>query len=137
MNLRAMCIIAAIMFGGLIHASPASQSSEAAALEPSKWIVKVVPDPKAAANGEKEFPDTLVFQNKKVLMTECAKYGFEASAYTLEKKGAKWSFRSEQTSKSGTSVWTGEIKGQAIKGKMVWTKEDGTVLNYTFEGVRQ
>lgn len=105
------------------------------ALDGTKWSVKVTPDAMAAGKGEKTFDDVLVADGGLVTMSECIKWGFRPSKYTTEQAGSGWSFRTEQTSeKEGTSIWTADIAGDTISGKLVWTKKDGTVLNYAFEG---
>ena len=105
-------------------------------LDGSTFNVNVRPDKAAAAKGEKAFDDTIVFAGGKVEMTECVKYGFAASKYTAAKKAeGRWAFTTEQSSDpSGKSVWHGVIEGSAVKGTLVWTKKDGTVLHYSFDG---
>ena len=105
------------------------------ALDGTKWTVKVTPDDAAMKKGEKVFDDVLVMDGGYVTMSECVKWGFKASKYATAKSGEGWSFQTEQTSdKEGKSTWTADVMGDAVKGKMVWTKSDGTVLNYMFEG---
>ena len=105
------------------------------ALDGTKWSLKVTPDAAAAGKGEKVFDDVLVADGGLVTMSECIKWGFKPSRYTTEQAGSGWSFRTEQTSgKEGTSIWTADIAGDMITGKLVWTKKDGTVLNYAFTG---
>lgn len=105
------------------------------ALDGTKWSVKVTPDEASSGKGEKVYDDVLVADGGLVTMSECLKWGFRPSKYTTQQAGEGWSFRTEQTSKKeGTSIWTADIAGDTITGKMVWTKKDGTVLNYTFEG---
>jgi Zn ribbon nucleic-acid-binding protein len=115
---------------------PAQQPKPAmASLDGTNWQVKVTPDEAAAKKGEKAFDDTIVFKDGKVSMSECVKVGFAASAYTATKTADGWSFKTEQTSdKEGKAVWNGTTKGDTCKGTLVWTKKDGTVLNYTFDG---
>ena len=128
---------AALLCTILVLAAPAPKPAPTSELEGTKWTVKVVPDSKAAEKGESSFEDTIIFDGNKVQMTECAKYGFQPSPYSIEKHGEKLSFSTDLIAKLGKSVWSGDIKGNSIKGKTKWTKEDGTVLNYTFEGSKQ
>jgi hypothetical protein len=127
-----------VLATGLAAAGTQTQAQTKAmggALDGMKWSVKVAPDAMAAGKGEKAFDDVIVADAGRVTMSECLKWGFKPSKYTTEPAGSGLAFRTEQTSKKeGTSVWTGEIAGDKITGKMVWTKKDGTVLNYTFEG---
>ena len=104
-------------------------------LDGTTWQVNVTPDTASAKDGEKSFNDTLIFDDGKVVMTECLKYGFGASAYTTSQAGEKWSFKTEQKSpEKGNSQWSGEITGESIRGDMSWTKKDGESFHYAFEG---
>ena len=105
-------------------------------LEGTRWTVKVSPDKAATAKGEKEFNDTLVFAANKVSMTECTTKGYKPSSYTVRKSGADgWKFTTDQVSETdGKTVWNADIQGTTIKGTVVCTKKDGTILNYTFDG---
>jgi len=130
-------IMAMVAVAGFAATQTQPQTTKTASgrLDGTKWTVKVTPDEAAAAKGEKPFDDVLVADGGLVTMSECLKWGFRPSRYTTEAAGSGWSFRTEQKSKKeGTSVWTADIAGDTITGRMVWTKKDGTVLNYTFEG---
>ena len=131
---RTLCLGLAILlsgFGVVAHAG-----EKAAVLDGTSWKVHVEPDAMAKKAGEKEFKDTLTFVDGKVSMSEYKKMGFESAPYTASKSGEKdWTFSSDPWSDSqGTTVWTGNIDGDSVKGKMIWTKKDGSVLTYTFEG---
>ena len=116
-----------------------SQMASSASLEGSKWSVTITPDAAAVKQGQKPSKDTLIFKAGKLTSTACVKYGFLASPYTsaAAQTGA-WSFTTEQTSpKEGKMSWMGEASGNLVKGTMTWTKGDGSVLNYTFEGKKK
>jgi len=135
--MRKIALLTILIFSlaSLAHAAAGSQPSAASPLEGSKWTVKVTPDKAAMDKGEKVFDDTLIFEDGKVSMTECVKVGFAASSYSTSKMQDHWMFKTDQMSeKEGKSAWTAQIKGDTIKGKMQWTKKDGTVLSYSFEG---
>lgn len=102
----------------------------------SSWKVEIKPDGMAKDKGEKEFHDTLTFADGKLVTNEGPKLGFPSVAYMTSRSGDKdWSFTAEQASEAqGNYVWTGTIHEGDIKGKLVWTKTDGTVLTYTFKG---
>ena len=113
------------------------QLASTAPLEGSKWSVTITPDAAAAKQGEKPSKDTLIFKAGKLTSTACVKYGFTASPYTAAaaQTGTVWSFNTEQTSsKEGKISWMGEVSGNSVKGTMSWTKKNGSVLNYTFQG---
>ena len=117
------------------QAKPAAARSRKAPLpvEDGVWKVTVTPDPEAAAKGEKAFEDTLMLHQGKFSSSACAAYGFPAAAYQVEAE--LWSANPESP-REGKAHWHAEVSGDAITGKMVWTKSDGTVLNYSFTGSR-
>src|SRR5262245_3106202 len=129
---------AAILLTTLASASAATQTAPTAALGPldgTAWAVRVTPDEAAAKKGDKPFDDVMMFQAGRVSMSACLKYGFKPSKYTTVKSDGGWNVTTEQTSESaGKTVWNAVIAGDTIKGTLVSTKKDGTVLNYTFEG---
>ena len=109
------------------------------ALDGSKWRVAVVPAKEAAAKGEKPFVDQLIFEDGKVTSTACQKYGYTASAYSVEAKPALVNWKTEQTSTKqgmGKTQWSGSVQINRIEGKMIWHKADGTDLEYSFSGER-
>ncbi len=121
-------VMCAVM--GTLNAAAASSG-----LEGTTWKVRVIPDQAAAKQGEKPFNDALIFQDGKVTMSACVKSGFAASAYTASSSNKGWDFKTQQASKkAGQTVWTATITGHTIKGAMVWTKNNGTVLHYAVEG---
>ena len=112
--------------------------SPSSSLEGTRWAIIVTPDETAMAKGEKIYNDTLVFSGNKVTMTECVAYGFGPSAYTATKAGDSWSFSTDQVSeKEGKTRWSAEMKGDTVKGTLVWTKKDGTVFNYELRGKKE
>ena len=131
---------------GTLQAAPAVQPMSAAPaattqtiapspLEGTTWPVKVTPDAIAAQTGEKPFDDSLIFKDGTVTMSACVKMGFAPSGYTTLPTGSTWSFMTRQVSTSqGTTKWMATFAEEAVKGTMVWMKQDGTVLHYTFEG---
>ena len=109
--------------------------SEVAVLDGTSWKVDVEPDQMAKDKGEKQFKETLTFADGKVTLS-APKVGTDASPYSVTKAGEKdMTFTAERVSYGeGTSVWTGTAHGKELDGKMVWTKNDGSVLTYTFKG---
>ena len=84
---------------------------------------------------EKQFKETLTFADGSVSLS-APKVGFEASPYSVSKAGEKdWTFKAERTSAGeGSSVWTGTVHGNELNGKLIWTKNDQSILTYTFKG---
>jgi hypothetical protein len=130
---KAVCLVTfatlAVAFGA--HGS--------GALDGSKWKVALIPTKETAAKGEKPFVDQLVFEDGKVTSTACQKYGFTASAYSIDAKPVLVNWKTEQTSTKqgvGNTQWSGSVQINHIEGKMIWRKADGTELGYTFSGER-
>lgn len=119
----------------VILSTLAMAGSDVAVLDGTSWKVNVEPDDMSQKKGEKQFDETLTFADGKVSLS-APKVGFEASPYTITKTGEKnYTFKAVRSSSGeGSSVWTGIVKGKSLEGKMIWTKNDGAVLTYTFKG---
>jgi hypothetical protein len=119
----------------LILSTVAMASPRVAVLDGTSWKLDVEPDAMAKDKGEKEFKETLTFAEGNVSLS-APKVGSEASPYSVSKAGEKdWTFTAERASEGeGSSVWTGTVHGNNLAGKLIWTKNDGAVLTYTFKG---
>jgi opacity protein-like surface antigen len=107
---------------------------EVAVLDGTSWKVDVDPDSMAKDAGEKQFKETMTFADGKVSLS-APKVGFESTPYSVTMTGKDLTFKAERTSAGeGSSVWTGSIHGGNLDGKLIWTKNDGTVLTYTLRG---
>lgn len=108
-----------------------------AVLDGTSWKVDVEPDNMAQSKGEKQFKETLTFADGKITVS-APKVGFEATPYSVTKAGEKdVTFTASRTSAGeGNSVWTGNVNGNNLEGKLIWTKNDGSVLTYTFKGTK-
>jgi len=108
---------------------------EVPVLDGTSWKLDVEPDTMTKDKGEKQFKETMTFADGKVSLS-APKVGFEASPYTVTTTGEKeWTFKATRTSTGeGGAVWTGTVKGSSLDGKLIWTKNDGSVLTYTFKG---
>jgi len=110
-------------------------SHEVGVLDGTSWKIEVEPDAMAKDKGEKQFKETLTFADGSVSLS-APKVGFEASPYSVSKAGEKdWTFKAERASAGeGNSVMTGTVHGNNLEGKLIFTKNDGSVLTYTFKG---
>jgi hypothetical protein len=119
----------------LVFSTMALAGHEVAVLDGTSWKVNVEPDSMTKDKGEKQFDETLTFAAGSLTMS-AAKVGFEAAPYTVTATGEKeLTFKATRTSAGeGTSVWTGTVRGNDLEGKLIWTKNDGAVLTYTFKG---
>lgn len=124
-----------LMSLALLLSSVAMAGHEVAVLDGTSWKVEVEPDSMAKDKGEKQFDETLTFADGSVTLS-APKVGFAASPYTVTKAGEKdFTFKAERDSVGeGQSVWTGTVHGKSLEGKMIFTKNDGTVLTYNFHG---
>ena len=77
----------------------------------------------------------MTFADGNVSLT-APKVGNESSSYTVVSAGEKdYTFKTQRNSfGEGGSVWTGTVHGKNVDGKLIWTKNDGSVLTYTFQG---
>jgi len=119
----------------VILSTLAMAGSDVAVLDGTSWKVNVEPDDMSQKKGEKQFDETLTFADGNVSLS-APKVGFEASPYTLTKTGEKdYTFKAVRSSSGeGSSVWTGIVNDKSLEGKLIWTKNDGAVLTYTFNG---
>ena len=110
-------------------------SSDVAVLDGTSWKVNVEPDSMTKDKGEKQFKETLTFAGGNMSLT-AAKVSGESSPYSVTKAGEKdWTFKSERTTTGeGNSVMTGTVHEKEMEGKLIWTKNDGAVMTYTFKG---
>jgi len=130
MRKRLGLALLAIMLCSVAVASP-----QVAVLDGTSWKVEVKPDSMAKDKGEQEFKETLTFADGNVSLS-AAKVGGDPSPYTVSKAGEKdLTFKAERSSAGeGSSTWTGTVHGNDVDGKLIWTKNDGAVLTYTFKG---
>jgi len=119
----------------MILSTMAIAGHEVAVLDGTSWKVEVEPDAMAKDKGEKQFKETLTFADGSLTLS-APKVGSEASPYTMSKAGEKdWTFKAERaTAGEGSSVWTGTVHGNELEGKLIWTKNGGAVMTYTFKG---
>lgn len=120
----------AIIIPTVALASPA-----VAVLDGTSWKVDVEPDGMAKDAGEQQFKETLTFAAGSISLS-APRVGFWASPYSVTVADDKsWTFKAERASTGeGNSVWTGVVHGNDVKGKLIWTKNDGSVLTYNFKG---
>jgi len=110
-----------------------SGTSRADAIEGTAWKVHVTPD----GNG-KPFDDTITFKGGKFTSVELGKRGFKEVNYEDDtRQGGISNFKAVQTStKEGEAKWSGTITAVDMRGELVITKNDGSTVNYTFQGER-
>jgi len=119
----------------VIFSTVAMAGHQVAVLDGTSWKVDVEPDQMAQDKGEKQFKETMTFADGNVSLS-APKVGFEASPYSVSKAGEKdLTFKAVRTSAGeGSSVWTGTVHDNNLEGKLIWTRNDGAVLTYTFKG---
>ena len=86
----------------------------------------------------RKFDETLTFGGDKLSAATLAARGFGPAEYQEDVRAAgPAQFTCTQTSDAeGTAVWGGFTTGQDIQGTLVWTKKDGTVIHYAFQGTK-
>jgi hypothetical protein len=99
------------------------------------WTVSFSPDSSAENGGAQAFEDAALFHNDQMSAAAFAMYGFNTVSYALQ-GDAQDVFTATMTSAThGTLQWAGRKAGGQITGLLVWTKADGSVHRYTFNGV--
>ena len=119
----------------VILSTAAIASPKLSVLDGTSWKINVEPDSMAKDKGEKQFNETLTFADGNITLS-APKVGTEASPYSVTKSGEKdVTFKAERTTAGeGNAVWTGTVHGNDLEGKMIWTKNDGSVMTYNFKG---
>ena len=131
-------LISLAMFSLLVSV-PATALAESALV--GAWKITITPDDDARQAGEKkEIEDTITLKGSKFVSAKWKKdHKFEPVDYEEDsRRGPVAKFTAEPESKLGGKMkWTGQVTGNAIKGEITWTKLDGTILNYAYEGEKQ
>jgi len=78
-------------------------------------------------------PDTLVFDGGRFESTACREYGFVGAPYSGAEGGGRFE-TVPRSPTSGTTAWTGTIRGDSIDGTMRWTETSGKVSEFRFQG---
>jgi len=119
----------------MILSTVAIAGHQVSVLDGTSWKIDVEPDGMTKDKGEKQYKETMTFADGSVSLS-APKVGSEASPYTVSKSGEKdFVFKAERASAGeGSSVWTGTVHENNVEGKLIWTKNDGSVLTYTFKG---
>ena len=136
---------------GLAAASPAQTGNKAqeptpssqitqpkrastAPFEASKWVVTLTPDKESEKAGEKPVEDALTFEAGKMWSHVGKALGFAPVSFET---GLAWAraevFTPDRHSKC---EWRVESSGDELKGTMVSTRGEGTIVNYQVLGKR-
>ncbi len=114
----------ALVFGALACSSQAQQSK--CTLDGKTFKIETF------VNGKSDGRENLSFANGKASNDQCTQYGFGDGAYTADEE---CHFKYTLTSPNeGRMDWEGQVKGNAIEGKMVWVKAGQADIHYTFSG---
>jgi hypothetical protein len=124
-----------IVLAGCLVLALAASALAKDQFEKTNWKIKVSPTEESQKQG-KEFDDTVSFKGSKMESKALKAKGFKAAAYEEDtRSGIISTFKSTMSSdKEGKAEWSGTLTGSEIKGELKWTKADGTVVNYTYEG---
>ena len=126
-----------LVLGCLLIVGFASRALAKDQFEKTSWKIKVSPTEESQKQG-KEFEDTVSFKGGKIESKTLKAKGFKAAQYEEDtRSGIISTFKATMTSeKEGKAEWTGTLTGSEIKGELKWTKADGTMVNYTYEGTK-
>lgn len=119
----------------LVLSTVALASPEVAMLDGTSWKLDVKADDMTKDKHEKDFKETLTFADGNITLS-APKVGTSASPYTVTRSGEKeLTFKADRVSYGeGSSVLTGTVRGKDMEGKLIWTKNDGSVFTYSFKG---
>jgi len=131
---RISILCAALLVLGLTQFAHAKDPFEG-----TTWTVTLTPDDDARGAGERPFDDTLIFKGSKFSSEHFKAKGFDAIEFDSDTtRGPVATFTANTKSeKNGTAKWTGSTTGPTISGDLVWTKADGSVVNYSFTGEKK
>lgn len=116
----------AIVLAGCGDKAPTWESNSAA-LDGKTYAIELI------GSDGKPMPDRLIFFGKTCDSTACRAFGFTKTSYAVQ-TGDTTKWKVDATSPTaGTNHWEAEIKGDAISGTMVATK-DGKKSEYKFSG---
>ncbi len=106
-----------------------------AILEGSAWMVKV----RAKSWFAFARKDTLVFERGRFTSARYLSSGFLPSGYSVQNLSEdKRRFEASLVRWDGSTLaWTGEVRGDRMKGTVVWTRVDGRTKKYAFRGKRK
>ena len=77
--------------------------------------------------------EKITFENGRCDNNNCHLWGFGDGNYSATAMGDSIIFNATTTStKEGTMVWNGTVKGETLSGKMTWSKQGQDNLEYTF-----
>jgi hypothetical protein len=102
------------------------------------WKIKISPDEDARRAGEKkDIEDRITLKGstfvserwKKEHKFEPVQYEEDTRRYGIAQFSAK-----PESKTGGRMEWSGMVAASEMKGEITWTKADGTVLKYTFQG---
>jgi hypothetical protein len=102
------------------------------------WKIKISPDEDARRAGEKkDIEDRITLKGSTFVSERWKKdHKFEPVAYEEDtRRYGIAQFSAKPESKTGGKMeWSGMVAASEMKGEITWTKPDGTVLKYTFQG---
>jgi len=131
---RVSLILSALLLLSLVRTADAKD-----AYEGTVWHVTVTPDDDARGAGERPFEDTLTFKGGKFISDHFKGQGFDPVDFDEDsRRGPLAAFTANiKSDKNGTAKWTGTTTGADISGDLVWTKADGSVMNFSYTGERK
>ena len=131
---KASILCSALLILSIAHWAFAKDPYEA-----TTWKITVTPDDDARGAGERPFDDTITFRGSKFVSEHFKAKGFDAAEFDDNaNRGTFATFTANTKSdKNGTAKWTGSTTGPNITGDLVWTKADGTVVNFSFSGEKK
>ena len=133
-----MTIRSTLAFALLLLIALAPRVARAADALVGTWKIKITPDDDARRAGEKkDIEDRITLKGSTFVSERWMKeHKFEAVTYEEDtRRYGIAQFSAKPESKTGGKMeWSGMVAASEMKGEITWTKPDGTVLKYTFQG---
>lgn len=131
---RVSLLMSALLLVSLVRIAQAKD-----AFEGTVWHVTVTPDDDARGAGERPFEDTLTFKGGKFISDTFKGKGFDPVDFDEDsRRGPLAEYTANiKSDKNGTAKWSGTTTGAEISGDLVWTKADGSVVNFSYTGEKK
>ncbi len=98
-----------------------------------EWAVNAVPIESSRADGATEAKHTLTFDTNTVIIEGPLGGAFGPATYETAWPDFRIILRHD---KLGTLLWTGKVQDTSMDGLIRWTRADGKILTYRFNGER-
>ncbi len=126
------CYLLLMTCPALLAQTTGPAQSDRQAIE-GRWVVRATPVDASRQADAIEADHVLTFRTRQVWVEGPLGQDFGPTSYETAGPDFRMIFRHE---KLGTVLWAGETNDDSIRGIIRWTRKDGAILTYRFEGQR-